>query len=682
MLKLLFGAESLPDSPLPRKRNDKCGPDCEVPVRTRTPVKSGAKLNRSVMQPVGRSKGLRHCGVSEGLDAETPKGGPACEHSSTQSSQIVESTKDPMVKSDKVAAITPAQLRLWRSARERKVSHEQDVAVEQGSPRPSFPAHPADVMSAEDVVPEGDGIGDSLPVEMRAMSKRPRMRSRAFTEPVEPIVDAVLPALPHMRMRSRAFTEPIKPIVDAFCDQDFPATASSIGLETHLHVKWRRVKDLNLGSTQQKKPELFGKIGADNFTQGELGNCWLLAAMASLADFPGHIMDLFSPREYSPQGRYEVRLYDIQHGWCSVVIDDRIPCCEGTDVPCFCVAKNGVFWPLLLEKACAKFCGSYAHLDGGSQAWAYQVLAGVTQQKSYEKENRVLFGSCWQEYPTSVLWQSLLPANWRTTGMKHTPKTLASRFGSTMGVTPHFSAQRFFKQLAYYEQCGFLISASIEGPDNPTEEQLIRSDGLFIDHAYAILKIQKVHETRMVKLRNPWEGFEWHGRFSRTSQAWRENSQLARDLWPDLGEELTGEFWMAWEDFESIFTDINVSPGCLPVPRQPPDYPEFNGAMPRCGRCRQTGDRWWCMADFDAADDGEWVRLKPGDFCLSCRRAHRGGFKLENSIAGVDAFLLHPQPKLPCPPRDKPVCKCGPDCRERCPEHFATFSHPWLNLKF
>ena len=32
------------------------------------------------------------------------------------------------------------------------------------------------------------------------------------------------------------------------------------------------------------------------------------------------------------------------------------------------------FWPLLLEKACAKFCGSYAHLDGGSQAGRVLII--------------------------------------------------------------------------------------------------------------------------------------------------------------------------------------------------------------------------------------------------------------------------------------------------------------------
>jgi len=457
-----------------------------------------------------------------------------------------------------------------------------------------------------------------------------------------------------------------------FHDRSFPASQSSLGRED-LDVEWLRVQDLE---ATKGNLMLFGEINADNFVQGDLGNCWLLAAMASLTDYPGHIMELFSPRQYSPEGRYEVRLYDIQKGWCTVVIDDRIPCNDCTHLPCFSSLNDGAgFWPLLLEKACAKFCGSYARLDGGSQAWAYQVLTGVVQQKIYEKENRILFGSCWQEYPTSVMMQSLRPDKWRREGMQHIPKTVPSLVGRAVGVTPHFSAQSFFKQVAYYEQCGFLISASVEGKRRDRQQD--RPDGLFIDHAYAVLKLQNVHGVRMVKLRNPWGAVEWHGRFSRQSHAWHECPDLVRDLCPDLGEEPTGEFWMAWEDFESIFTDVNVSPGCLPVPRQPQRLPEGQGAMPQCGKCCKRGDRRWCMTDLDV-DDGKWVRLKSGDFCLACRRSCRGQFRFENDIAGIDTFLAHPQPKLPTAPSEKPLCQRGPGCCDQSPEHFAALSHPWL----
>lgn len=34
------------------------------------------------------------------------------------------------------------------------------------------------------------------------------------------------------------------------------------------------------------------------------------------------------------------------------------------------------FWPLIIEKAFAKYCGSYAALDGGVSAWAMEAMTG------------------------------------------------------------------------------------------------------------------------------------------------------------------------------------------------------------------------------------------------------------------------------------------------------------------
>lgn len=460
-----------------------------------------------------------------------------------------------------------------------------------------------------------------------------------------------------------------KPAVPPFQDSEFPAGPSSIGND-NLQVDWCRVKHL-MGMERERT--LFGDIGANNFEQGNLGDCWLLAAIACATDFPGHIMDLFSPREYSPEGRYEVQLYDIQHGWQTVVVDDWIPCHAGTNQPIFCQAKRGGFWPLLLEKAFAKFVGSYQGLDGGSQAWANQVLTGVAQQKAYQKERKLLSDKCWQEYATSVLTQQAQSSKWRTNAMKNTPKTLTGVVGAKMLLKPCFAPEEFFKQVAYYDQCNFLISASIDGASN---REVFRPDGLFENHAYSVLKLQKAHGVCMIKLRNPWGDDEWNGRFSRRSTAWRERPELLQDLCPDLGPEPTGEFWMTWLEFEAIFTEVDVSPGCLPVPKRP--QKQHSGALPTCGMCGQRSDRRWCLTDLDGGEEGDWVRLRSGDLCLPCRRAHRGPSKFQHNIAGIDVFLCHPRPKQPEPPRMKPVCKCGPACREHDPEHFAQFHHPWL----
>lgn len=38
-------------------------------------------------------------------------------------------------------------------------------------------------------------------------------------------------------------------------------------------------------------------------TQGQLGNCWLMASLACLAEFDGSIMRCFETRQFNPRGR-------------------------------------------------------------------------------------------------------------------------------------------------------------------------------------------------------------------------------------------------------------------------------------------------------------------------------------------------------------------------------------------
>ena len=53
--------------------------------------------------------------------------------------------------------------------------------------------------------------------------------------------------------------------------------------------------------------------------------------------------------------------------------------------PVFAKCLGEEIWALLLEKALAKFCGSYAALSGGTVGWAFQALTGELKIVSYQK---------------------------------------------------------------------------------------------------------------------------------------------------------------------------------------------------------------------------------------------------------------------------------------------------------
>jgi len=129
-------------------------------------------------------------------------------------------------------------------------------------------------------------------------------------------------------------------------------------------------------------------VTASDVAQGGLGDCWLVAAIAALSEFPGLIQRIFVTKETSPLGRYSLRLYDIslqsesgaaKGKFVTITVDDLLPCKAdgGFPKPLFMnMNSDGEIWPLLIEKALAKWTGSYENLDGGYPAWALSTLTG------------------------------------------------------------------------------------------------------------------------------------------------------------------------------------------------------------------------------------------------------------------------------------------------------------------
>jgi hypothetical protein len=62
----------------------------------------------------------------------------------------------------------------------------------------------------------------------------------------------------------------------------------------------------------------------------------------------------------------------LSGGWLSV---HRIPC-DQNGQPKFAKPNGDEAWVLILEKAMAKFKGSYAALDGGFTMWALECFTG------------------------------------------------------------------------------------------------------------------------------------------------------------------------------------------------------------------------------------------------------------------------------------------------------------------
>ena len=114
-------------------------------------------------------------------------------------------------------------------------------------------------------------------------------------------------------------------------------------------------------------------ISAHDVIQGgQLGSCWLVAALASLADrdcgdWIRQMFHLHDDGGVSPQGIYSIRVWgDGVPRY--VFVDDILPCenVSGQVSPAFSRNRRpDEFWVPVLEKAICKLLGGYSHIEGG-----------------------------------------------------------------------------------------------------------------------------------------------------------------------------------------------------------------------------------------------------------------------------------------------------------------------------
>ena len=307
-----------------------------------------------------------------------------------------------------------------------------------------------------------------------------------------------------------AFNEtPQKHFVDPYF---IPGPSSVTHGEEKRVVHWRRPSDFFQG-----RYEVFlDNIEPNDIKQGLLGDCWLMCALASLAERPQLVQRLFLTKEVNKYGVYRVRL--CKNGeWQVVTVDDYFPC-EAYGTPIFSRSHGNELWVLLLEKAYAKLHGNYMLLKGG---WAREGMLDLT--------------GC---------------------------PTLSYDFQSEE-VKELIDEDLLWPLLRQFDQEAALLSASTPGEDRWSENRSGNSKGGLIGgHAYSVIQVREAYGHRLLNIRNPWGNFEWDGDWDDTSPLWTERMKQA--LNPVLKEN-DGTFWMSYEDFLKNFQSVTI---CLVKPFQ------------------------------------------------------------------------------------------------------------------
>ena len=229
--------------------------------------------------------------------------------------------------------------------------------------------------------------------------------------------------------------------------------------------------------------------------------------------------------------------------------------------PLFAVPNGNQMWAALLEKAMAKFVGTYAQIAGGHEPFAMIAFTGFPQVYQYKRvpinpERTVAKIGEWERG-----W-----AQWN------------SRSSPCVGYRPTLEQinclnDDLFPKLLEYDRLNYMMAASIVCYEPPkSAEEFVRADGLVVGHAYSLLSVEDIEGTRLIKLRNPHgrgspdNPTEWNGRWSDVSSEWDTHASIGNSL----GHERIphdGIFWMEYSDFISIFDKILVLPYPMSEPR-------------------------------------------------------------------------------------------------------------------
>ncbi|CAH8461281.1 unnamed protein product [Schistosoma intercalatum] len=178
-----------------------------------------------------------------------------------------------------------------------------------------------------------------------------------------------------------------------FCDSAFPADDSSLYYSQRppCQIVWMRPSEIvaansgggSMGITPRKisTPEFIGEGGIKlgELRQGELGDCWVVAALAAIASQPS-LLSRTIPTGQSFRVEWYAGIFAFRFWrfgrWEEVYIDDRLPVKSGGQPLFVHSGRLTEFWPTLLEKAYAKLNGSYEALNVGLVGDAMDDLTG------------------------------------------------------------------------------------------------------------------------------------------------------------------------------------------------------------------------------------------------------------------------------------------------------------------
>ena len=306
-----------------------------------------------------------------------------------------------------------------------------------------------------------------------------------------------------------------------------PEFTPSMGLVTGC-TEANKVRDWTCAPGISDVSVIFaGGTDPDDVEAGIFGDEWLLSAISMLAAaggegevndqvinlFVGHRSQRSEDMTYNTDvGAYCVRLY--KYGvWNPMVIDDMFPTLhesgftnENRGMAGAHTKEAAELWVSLIEKAFAKYYGSYKDLERG---FVHHALSDMTGCES----DCIMLAHASRGAGKRALWDRLL----------------------------------------HFKRDGYVLGAGTASSALADKE--ILEMGIIFNAAYTIYDVQAVDGLQLLKLRNPpGDHDEWNGDWSDKSTLWTRRLK-AKLGWVD---EDDNTFWMAFDDFCNVFRHLYV----------------------------------------------------------------------------------------------------------------------------
>lgn len=323
-----------------------------------------------------------------------------------------------------------------------------------------------------------------------------------------------------------------------YVDATFPASGSSLfynefqppkyGIPADM-IEWNRICN---GEIADCVEPVFSseKPTGGGIVQGALRNRWFLSALGMIQTKPELLQQVLVSSAMWKRGIYTVKFFKSGK-WRYVHVDDKIPC-DRAGRPHFARSPDpNETWVMVVEKAFAKLHSCYeAICVGGLEEGLKDATSRPTS----------LFALGSPEIAPKVadasLWTEMLD--------------LMAR-GSVLGVCDNRTPRAPLDPI---------------GADNAPS-------GLLKAHVYVVEKMISCEaeataeydalETKMIKLKNPWQLGKWTGNWAPESLLWQQYPPIAAACgmtkFEDFHAKEPSSFWMEWADFVTQFDTIALT---------------------------------------------------------------------------------------------------------------------------